>query len=310
MYDKSLIDELSNIESHKNTSDFKGNMVHYFISGRSAEAAEDITEILMQRLAAAGRLSGRRMEIIREIEPDLYRYNNHLEELIENNYGGVIAMNLSEKFGYDPVDYGMTCEYIENLVKRYRNDCLFVFTYNMEKPGFAYQLLPLVQKHVIPVTIKEGKGDRKAAVNYMKELIKASEYAKYARQANAFMKLFPGNEFSQTDVLTAFEQFAPWCLNKNVLQAYDYGLSDTFLLDREEDTESSYEKLKKMIGLAGVKEQIDHIIAADIVEKERKKRRGSAYESGTMHMIFGGNPGSAKTTVAKLFAGIAKEKES
>lgn len=80
------------------------------------------------------------------------------------------------------------------------------------------------------------------------------------------------------------------------------------MLDREENTESSYEKLKKMIGLASVKEQINHIIAADIVEKERKKRRGSAYESGTMHMIFGGNPGSAKTTVAKLFAGIAKEK--
>lgn len=308
MYDRSLINELSNIGSHKNTSDFKGNMVHYFISGRSAAAADDMAETLMRQLAAAGRLSGRRMEIIREIEPDLYKHNNHLEELIENNYGGVIAMDLAEKFGYDPVDYGMTCEYIERLVKRYRNDCLFVFTYNMEKPGFAYQLLSLVQKHVIPVTIKEGKGDRKAAVNYMKELIKASEYAKYARQANAFMKLFPGNEFSQTDVLTAFEQFAPWCLNKNVLQAYDYNFPDTFLLDREENAESSYEKLKKMIGLASVKEQIDHIIAADIVEKERKKRRGSAYESGTMHMIFGGNPGSAKTTVAKLFAGIAKEK--
>ena len=63
-----------------------------------------------------------------------------------------------------------------------------------------------------------------------------------------------------------------------------------------------------MIGLTSVKEQIDHIVAADIVEKERKKRRGSSYASASMHMVFSGNPGTAKTTVAKLFAGIAKEK--
>ena len=63
-----------------------------------------------------------------------------------------------------------------------------------------------------------------------------------------------------------------------------------------------------MIGLKIVKEQIDNIIAADIVEKERKKRNGNDYQSSAMHMIFGGNPGSAKTTVAKLFAEITKEK--
>ena len=34
---------------------------------------------------------------------------------------------------------------------------------------------------------------------------------------------------------------------------------------------------------------------------------GGAYQAGTMHMIYAGNPGSAKTTVAKLFATIAKE---
>ena len=157
--------------------------------------------------------------------------------------------------------------------------------------------------------LKEGKGDRKAAVYYMKELIKASEYSKYARQANEFMMLFTGNEFSQTDVLMAFEQFEPWCLNKNVLQAYDYNFPDTFVLDRDGNADSSYDKLNKMIGLTSVKEQINHIIATNIVEKERKKRKGNAYELGAMHMIFGGNPGNAKTTVAKLFAGIAKEKE-
>lgn len=44
------------------------------------------------------------------------------------------------------------------------------------------------------------------------------------------------------------------------------------MLDRDENEESAYGKLQKMVGLNKVKEQIDSIIAADIVEKERKKR--------------------------------------
>lgn len=308
IYDDCFLKELSNIESHENTSAHTGNMVHYIISSRSIEAATDMTETLIQSLVKAKRISGRRMEIISEIEPDLYKVNNHLEEIIENSYGGVIVFNLSEKFGYDPVDYGMTSKYIEKLVKKYRRDCLFVFTYNMENPGFSYQILPQIKKYVIPVMLREGTGNRKTAVSYLKELIKDSEYAEYAGQAGEFLKQFPGNKFSQTDVLMAHEQFESWCLNKNVLQAYDYDLSEDFMLDRDENVESSYEKLNKMIGLEIVKEQIKDIIAADIVEKERKNRRGNSYKSGTMHMIFGGNPGTAKTTVAKLFAGIAKEK--
>lgn len=308
IYDRKFVNELANIEAHANVSGHSGNMVHYVISGRSVEAASDMTETLMQSLLKANRISSKRMEIISEIEPDIYRINNHLEEIIENNYGGAIVFDLSEKFGVDPVDYAMTCKYLENLLKKYRNHCLFVFTYNMENPGFSYFILPQIKKYVIPVMLREGVGDRKAAVNYMKELIKGSEYAKYAGQAGEFMKQFPGTDFSQTDVLMAYEQFGAWCLNKNVLQGYNYDVSEEFMLDRDENVESSYDKLNKMIGLEIVKEQIDSIIAADIVEKERKKRKGKDYQSNAMHMIFGGNPGSAKTTVAKLFAGIAKEK--
>lgn len=178
----------------------------------------------------------------------------------------------------------------------------------MDNPGFSYYLLPQLKKYIIPIALREGTGDRKAAINYMKELIKNSEYAKYSSQASEYMKLFPGNEFTQTDVLTAYEQFESWCLNKNILKAYDYDMAQDFLLDRDENEESSYEKLQKLVGLGLVKNQIDSIIASDIVEKERKKRRGKNYQTSSMHMIFGGNPGSAKTTVAKLFAGIAKEK--
>ncbi len=308
IYDTRFVKELANIEAHENISGHTGNMVHYILSSRSVEAASDMTETLMQSLFKAKRISSRRMEIISEIEPDIFQINNHLEEIIENNYGGVIVFDLSEKFGYNPVDYAMTSQYLEKLLKKYRNHCLFVFTYNMEHPGFSYFLLPQIKKYVIPIMIREGVGDRKAAVTYMQDLIKTSEYFKYANQADEFMEQFPGSDFSQTDVLMAYEQFEAWCLNKNVLQAYHYDISEEFMLDREEKTESSYEKLQKLVGLGIVKKQIDSIIAADIVEKERKKRRGNEYQSNSMHMIFGGNPGSAKTTVAKLFAGIAKEK--
>ena len=308
IYDPKFIKELSNIELHVNVSEHTGNMVHYIISSRSIEAASEMTETLMQSLLKANRINCGRMEIISEIEPDIFQINNHLEDIIENNYGGVIVFDLSEKFGYDPVDYAMTSRYLEGLVKKYRNDCLFVFTYNMDKPGFSYFLLPELKKYVLPVTLREGTGNRNEAIEYMKALIEDSEYAKYADQATEFMEQFSGNEFTQTDVLMAYEQFEAWCLNKNVLQVYDYDLSGDFFMDRDENAKSAYDKLSRMIGLATVKKQIETIIAADIVEKERKKRRGKAYHANTMHMVFGGNPGTAKTTVAKLFAGIAKEK--
>ena len=308
IYDRGFRKELKNIETHKNATDLKGNTVHYIIAGRSMEATKDMTGALTQSLLKSSRISSGRMEIISEIEPDVFRHENHIEDIIENNSGGVVVIDLSEKFGFSPSQYTQTAKYFEKLFKKHRNHCLFVFTYDINRPGFSYYLLPEIKKYAIPVLLREGKAGRKAAINYMKDLIASSEYAQYADQAEEYMKLYPGNEFTQTDVLTAFDKFESWCLNKNILKAYDYDFSEGFMLDRDEEEVSPYEKLQGLIGLDIVKEKIDSILASDVIEKERKKRKGRDYQAGSMHMIFGGNPGSAKTTVAKLFAGIAKEK--
>ncbi len=306
--DRSFIRELTNIKEHRNMSDHKGNLVHYVISARSMEASKDMICALTRELYLSNRINSRRIEMIKEIEPGVYKANNHIEDIIENNYGGVVVFDLTEKFGFDPVDYVMTSRYLENLVKRYRNRCLFIFTYNMDRPGFSYQILPNLVKYVIPVMLREGRGSKPAAVKYLKSLIDGSEYAEYSDQAREFMQLYPESDFTQTDILNAFDRFESWCINKNIMGAYNCEMTDEFMLDRDESEISSYDRLKNLVGLGAVKNQIDSILASDIVEKERKRRKGNRYQSSCMHMIFGGNPGSAKTTVAKLFAGIAKEK--
>jgi len=307
MFGETFIKELSNIEKHKINNESVGNMVHYVISARSVETAKDMSKTLVQKLIEAKRLSSHRMEIISEIRPDAYKYS-YLEDIIENNNGGVIVIDLSEKFGRDILEYELISKHIENLVKKHRKNCLFVFIYNMDKPGFAYRLLPNIKKYVIPVMLREGTGNRKSATKYMKSLIEKSEYSEYANQAKEFMKEFSGEKFTQTDVMEAYEKFEPWCLNKNIYSAYEYKIDDDFMLDRDENAESSEEKLESLIGLKRVKEHIGKIVMSDMAEKERRNRVGSSYQSNCMHMIFAGNPGSAKTTVARLFAGITKEK--
>lgn len=308
IYDTGVVKELNNIEDNSNTTEFTGNPVHYVITAGSRDAANELTITLAQRLFRSNRISSRRISMISEIHPSVYGRDNRLEDIIENNHGGVMVIDLSEQFGRKPEKYTEASRYLADLFRRYRNQCLFVFTYNIEKPGFAYYILKEIGKYAITVTLKEGRGDRKAALSYLKSLIKSSEYSKYAVQANEFFRLFPGESFSQTDVIMAYDQFGPWCLNKNVLHAYDFEMSDSLMLDRDLFGKDSCGSLDELIGLDIVKKQIDGIIASFTIEKERKKHKGTDYQASCMHMVFSGNPGTAKTTVAKLFAGIAKEK--
>ncbi|MCR5291902.1 MAG: AAA family ATPase [Eubacterium sp.] len=305
----SLRRELTINEKCRNKITCEGNVVHYSIAARSSEAAKDIAATLGSSLLNANRISGRRLEIISEMSIHCYgSQGSWIENIIENNYGGVVAFDLTERFGSNLVEYRQVCRYIEKLVKTHRNHCLFIFMYNMDQPGISYHLLPELKRHINLVSLREGSGDRAEALEYLKKLIGNSEYRGHLNLAEEFLMQYPQTEFTQTEVLGAFDSFGPWCLNKALSDTYSFDINGDYLLERDSSDEDPYEKLQKMIGLSSVKKQVDAIIASNLVEKERKKLRGSAYQSSTMHMIFAGDPGTAKTTVAKHFAGIARDK--
>ena len=293
--------EIERIYSPKNKHSFHGIPVHYYIDVTGKETVKPVSELLTAALYSNKRLLSRRITYI-DAEYIAHTPDFMLRSLFRNSSGALVVIKC---FGEEERD-GRYADIAEMAIETIL-EC-------MERYGTKVQLLfadmdpdHRVRKSVIAeagkklnmnfLELDEGRADKKAALSYLEYLLKRNR-ASYLKNDLTLPKK---DDYFASDVLDRYSDIKRNSLKDNIYRAY----KDLNYVKEEvpKTLSSSYEKLQKMVGLHDIKEVVDQIVAAQKLIKMRENM-GLENTVTAKHMIFTGNPGSAKTTVARLLASI------
>lgn len=302
--DETFKEEFERIYSKENARHFYGQPVHYKIFAGNTSAALSLSNLLVATLYTNKRLISRRLNIITNITDNCYDESD-FERILENAAGGTVVIEMSGErvnTGQFAHAYEQVIEFISAVVKRYQRNTLCIFIELVDKPGFAPQLTARLQDDLHIIELHEGAGNRDTALRYLKDLMDGSE---------SVMSLYTDEElleamgdkltFSASDIFNIREKLFNSSLKNKTYPAYRE--VDRLKIKGAEKSNDAYSDLREMIGLTEQKALIEQIIAAHRVQKMRMDMNLDK-QKAALHMSFTGNPGTAKTTIARLIAQV------
>ena len=301
-----LEEEIGRITGGKNKKHVEGHPVHYLIHTDDIRVSDYVVRVLAGNLYENHRILSRRYTKL-YFNAGSRCDEDELDSWYINSKGGTILISLDfgdERDSQFASQRRAVLAKIGHAMKKHCKDVLTMFWISKNCEKTKTELYDQLG-HINVIEICDDKADADGAREYLKKL--AGE-----KKTRTDKKLLAQIEDGKTYLASELnDMYDLWYSNKLKTVIYPQYKDIASVKETAVDEKvrgSAYDELMEMIGLDRAKSVIKQALDYNKAQKIFADK-GLKSDRTSMHMVFTGNPGTAKTSVARLFAQIMKDND-